>query len=166
MTKRFTNYQAFANHLKKVQRQIPLSIKGMLLLFCEVVEKDLTKNIIGRTMPLGQVGAFRPWPPLQEDTIKEKMRLGLGKNGNPKSFLYATGALHDSFEHTIQHNKAVVGTDIPYAAVQEYGSPMRGIPARPFIGPASIRAMEKLQKIYQKILDDTLEGKPPFRVRP
>ena len=164
MVKRFDSYSEYAKHLQQIRRrQLPLTIRGMLLCWAETAAKDLQGAIIGRIMPLGKTGTFIAWAPLKNITIAIKTAKHLGKGGDPRTMLYATGALHGSIKYRIDAsaNTAIVGTNDKKAEWLEYGT-IR-MPPRPFIGPAGLRAADKLNVRFHKLLSSTLEGKPPFR---
>lgn len=161
-----SNLKQFEEALIKLERQITLSKDAMLLMFQEEVKHELQDNILGRLSPLpgsmSQVGVFSTWQPLAESTIDRKASHGLGRDGNPNSMLWSTGALAESIESTVEipHTKATVGTDIEYAAALEFGTSR--MPPRPFMGPAASRAMSRLYPRFERILTRTIAGQRPF----
>jgi len=128
----------------------------------EVGELALTiaqKRLIGRGTPLEKVGEFGPWAPLKDSTIGQKSKKGLGLGGNPASILYATGELQRSVRLNVRRNMATIGSDIPYAAVHEYGAPSKNIPPRPVFGPAMILAASEMRRHLRKLLTASIAGR-------
>lgn len=151
------SYAQWANDLSAMVHRIPLVEHQILDLWAKETQKEAKDVIIGRTSPLEATGEFPAWEPLLDATIEAKAKKGLGLGGDPNSMLYASGALHDSIEETVEGKTGYVGTDVPYAAVHEYGSVH--VPPRPFLGPSSVRVMVRLYTRFHKMFQRTLEGK-------
>lgn len=136
---------------------MPHVVTEMVEEWATETQKEAKENIIGRTSPLPATGEFPAWEDLLDSTIRAKERAGLGKGGDPYSILYASGDLYESIEKTVEGNHGAVGSDLPYAAVHEYGS--LTVPPRAFLGPASAIVLARLYTKFQKKLKRTLEGK-------
>lgn len=154
---KINGFDGLADQFRKVQRGMPQFEQKMCHLWADAVQNEAKEAIIGRTTPLEAVGEFPAWEPLLDETIRAKDRAGLGKGGDPYSMLYATGALYESIEKTVEPHRAAVGTDVEYAAVHEYGSV--NVPPRPFLGPSAVRVSVRLYPKFQKMLTRHLEGK-------
>lgn len=69
------------------------------------------------------------WSPLKEAYLRYKV-----KKGYSEKKLHRTTTLAQSFTYTVETNRAIVGTPVPYAPFHEYGT-KKGIPPRPFMTP-------------------------------
>jgi len=160
--KRFKNIGQLADHLERqvLNRQLPSAFVEILEKTGQNAHHQAQDIIIGRVNPLPATGPFPQWAPLKDATIAAKSRNGLGKNGNPKSMLYATGNLHDHIAFHVDRTQKTMtlGTNVEYAAMHEYGDPIHNIPARPFLAPAIIRAVEARKNANGKMLNQALGG--------
>lgn len=68
-----------------------------------------------------------PWEPLSEEYRRRKKR-------HPDMILVLNEYLANSFRYDAGDDELEFGTDRIYAAVHHFGSPKKGIPARPFLG--------------------------------
>jgi len=91
-----------------------------------------------------------PWQGLADATIKARRR----KGSYPGKILQDTGTLVGSFYTKNTSSEAVVGTDVPYAAVHQLGSTTKNIPARKFLAFTS----EDREEFKRIALDFIVEG--------
>lgn len=103
-----------------------------------IVQED-ARNRIGEYQQA--TGPFAAWEPLADSTEKEKARQGYPSNAP----LLAEGGLRDSIVVEHKGKEAVVGSNDPAAAYQEFGTD--NIPPRPFLGPAAFDNQEKIHKL-------------------
>jgi phage virion morphogenesis protein len=88
------------------------------------------------------------WRPLQPATLKERARKGYtGK------ILERTGQLKRSFTEKYTDTEAIVGTNLKYAAVHQFGSTKKNIPARPFLKVTNEGVSKYTNIVKQYILD-------------
>jgi phage gpG-like protein len=134
--KEFSSFGTFAAHL------------GRLALIGEEVTHHVTEEgakIIqkGAQAKLGEyqeyTGPFNAWAELADSTKADRVAQGFPEN-EP---LLRTGTLHDSIEISCSGNHAVVGSNDEVALYQEVGTD-RGIPPRPFLGPAGFEAKQPI----------------------
>lgn len=159
MSRKLTSIGALSDQLGTIlSRQLPRMYRSVLEQVGETCETIAKNKIIGRITPLQQVGNYQPWEPLKDATIEQKARYGLGKEGDARSMLFATGALHESISFSVAfaRKQTFVGTNNAYAAVHEYGS--SHVPPRPFLGPSMVMTMEKLYAKFENQLCKTLDG--------
>lgn len=116
----------------------------------ELVEAD-AKRRIGEYQP--ETGPFPAWEPLAESTEAEKGRLGL-QPGEP---LLRDGTLRDSIVTEHRWHEAVVRSEDPVAAYQEFGT--EDIPPRPFLGPAAFENRETIHTLIGVAAVAALAGK-------
>jgi HK97 gp10 family phage protein len=145
-----------------LKRQLPRMFRETLEDVGAHAEHRAKEDIIGRIRPLGQVGPFQAWAPLAESTIESKASQHLGKDGDPRTMLYATGELHDSINYKVYSGKkeVVLGTDCPHAGFLEYGTGK--MPPRPFVAPAMYLTVAALYKSMETRLSRTLSGSQTF----
>lgn len=106
------------------------------------------------------------WRPLEKSTLKWRSKKGYG----PTPLLKASGKMYESFGlfNRTQKKSLEVGTDLPYAASQQFGSTMQKfggtIPPRPFAVVSdqsnteiSEYVTDKLNNIVQDAIDRTKE---------
>lgn len=103
-----------------------------------MIQKD-AQNRIGEYQR--EVPPFPAWDPLAPGTIDDRVRQGYA----PDEPLLRRGDLRESIEAESNALEAVVGSRMPIAAYQEFGTVR--IPPRPFIGPAAISTMDIVCKI-------------------
>jgi len=122
---------------------------------------NLQRNLIDLHQPLDEIGqtiadnialGFRdeqspdgtPWDDLS-DTTKARRRKGKGSGSD--QILNDTGVLKNSFTHNVSGDSVEVGTNLEYAATQQFGAkkgqygkgaPWGDIPARPFMPEESL----------------------------
>lgn len=160
--KRLNNFRELADELKRVERNLPPMFNSVLHIVGEAAAKEAKEKIIGRISPLPAVPPYNAWLPLKPATVDYKTYKGWGKYGNARSILYATGAMYDSIGYKVRKGarQVAIGTDIQYAAVQEYGG--GHVPPRPFLGPAVVRTAQRLYPRMELIFWRTLCGKRAF----
>jgi phage virion morphogenesis protein len=73
-------------------------------------------------------GRPRRWRPLNPATIRQRKRKGYTGN-----ILQRTGQLKRSITEKVTNTEAIVGTNLKYAGVHQFGSRKQNIPARPFL---------------------------------
>lgn len=129
---------SFTTHLAEMSVNTVLSLKAGLHAAATVIEEDAKKRI-GEYQ--GDSGPFGAWAPLADSTEEEKERLGYELNAP----LLRSGELRDSIKHEVHTLEAVVGSESPIAAYQEFGTDK--IPPRPSIGPAAFENKEKIEGI-------------------
>lgn len=141
--KMFASPIKFAEHLLTAATAEVVALHTGLVKTAELVQKT-AQSEIGHLQP--SVGPFPAWEELAESTKEDKERKGYVFNGeyNP---LLRTGSLRDSIEYEISGAEAVIGSRSPIAAYQEFGT-SRGIPPRPFMGPALFRNKDKIIAIF------------------
>lgn len=139
MTQEFHSLTAFAVKLLTlevaVQRELHVGLKHA----AQLVEHT-AKEEIGHYQPA--VGPFDAWPELADETKAQRERMGF----SPNDPLLRTGELRDSISHQVHGLEAAVGSTSDIALYQELGT-SRGIPPRPFLGPALIRNEHQIMKI-------------------
>ena len=89
------------------------------------------------------------WPALQPETIARKM---MGD-----SPLLETGQLRASIQWNSEGNEGYVGSDDMNAVYHELGT-SRGVPARPFLGPAAIKMEDQIHKMAAKAVLAVIMG--------
>ena len=144
------NLRQFAADMRRVRDQMPEAKAAALRSAAESV-RDEAKALIGTELA--------DWPALAGSTIAEKRRLGFAGKVSDTDPLLRTGELRATIqvgEITPQH--AVVGTDDPIAAYQEFGT--ERIPPRPFIGAAVFRTEAVARHKMAMVLVETLKGRP------
>lgn len=99
-------------------------------------------------------GPFPGWPELAESTKADRAAQGFPEN-EP---LLRTGTLRDSIEVHQEGDKAVVGSRDEVALYQEVGTE-KGIPPRPFLGPAAFEAKQPIGVIAGNTLIAWISGK-------
>lgn len=73
-----------------------------------------------------------------------------------RSLLQSEGGLLDSIQYLVTDGEVEVGSNLIYAATQQYGDDARGIPARPYLGISDENEAEideLLQDHYRELLD-------------
>ena len=74
--------------------------------------------------------AGEPWAPLKPATVQGRLRQRYGSG----PILERSGDLGARILADWDNTSAVAGTNVVYAATHHFGDPLRGIPARPFLG--------------------------------
>jgi hypothetical protein len=150
MTTEFKSFGAFGRHL------------GRLALVGEEVSHHVTEEaakIIQKDAQhrLGEyqdyTGPFNTWAELADSTKADRVAKGFPEN-EP---LLRTGELRDSIEVSVKGNEAVVGSVSDIAMYQELGTD-RGIPPRPFLGPAAFDAKHPICEMGAKTIVAWVSG--------
>lgn len=96
-----------------------------------IAEQTRERLASGKASPSGS-----PWAPWRDP---DDHRPG-------EELLESSGALLRSIRSQLDGETIEVGSPLPYAAAQQFGSARRGLPARPFLGlsPANRAAIEQL----------------------
>lgn len=121
----------------------------------KVVQED-AKDRIGEYQLA--VGPFQKWLDLKDETKEERLRLGYSED-DP---LFRSGALRNSIvtEHTAK--QAIIGSKLPIAAYQEFGT--NRISPRPFLGPAAYARKKQICAIIGAHFVSALVGDDPVHV--
>lgn len=111
-----------------------------------LLEKKL-KSELGKT-----IGAVNPkfgWPPLTAQTIKQKAALKLGKGGDPRTMLYATGEFYHSIKVVVDPKSLAIhlGSTSQHAVYTEFGTVNQ--PARPVFRPVSKKVIDDFKPIFE-----------------
>jgi HK97 gp10 family phage protein len=127
----------FGLYLAEAALATPIALRSGLDRVASTIERD-AKAKIGHYQ--GDSGPFSAWEPLADSTEEEKARLGYP----PDAPLLRDGDLRESIKHEVGALEAVVGSQSPIAAYQEFGTAT--IPPRPFIGPAAFENKETISR--------------------
>lgn len=153
MLKLFANPGAFAAELLKAATEIAVGAKAGLEISAKLIQED-AQSQLGSYQ--GAVGGFSEWVPLAASTLADKVRKGF----QVPSPLLRTGDLRDSIQYEVEPWEAVIGSTSPIAAYQEFGT-SRGIPPRPFLGPAAFKNKDKITAILgATVIAGMLGGAP------
>jgi phage gpG-like protein len=90
------------------------------------------------------------WPSLKPETIARKVMGDIP--------LLETGQLRDSIPWNSEGNQGYVGSDDMKAVYHEFGT-SRGVPARPFLGPAALKMEDQIHKMAAKPVMAVLMGR-------
>ncbi len=69
------------------------------------------------------------WKALKPKTIERRLKAGKW----PGQILQVNRNLNNSILPKVDENRAIIGTNLPYARPHQFGSPRQKIPARPFL---------------------------------
>ncbi len=148
--------KAITNALHELQSKV-IDLRPVLLKIGEIVQKS-TEDRLNSGKNVDPTG--KPWVTLQPWYQKEKKK-------RQNQILSLEGRLADSITHdVIDGNTAVVGTNVPYAAIHQFGGVIRPktakalnvggravkkvtIPARPFLGISN----DDKENILDAVLD-------------
>ena len=125
---------------KRVQDLTPL-MRQIGYTLIDVVEQNFeTESFLGR-----------PWHPLAESTKRQKAKKGYEK------ILQNRGMLAESVDFVATKDKLVLGTNVEYAAIHQFGGDAgknhrAHIPARPFL------PIDENAKLPQKIEDEIMDA--------
>jgi hypothetical protein len=149
---------SFGDLAKALATAVPATITSLdagMAAAGRVIQKDAKARIGSYQDAQPPFGA---WPPLTPQTQAERVAQGF----TPDDPLLRTGELRDSIvtEHTFL--ETVVGSKMPIAAYQEYGT--AHVPPRPFIGPAAVAKMDTVCKMLGTRAVLGLSGRPAIDV--
>jgi HK97 gp10 family phage protein len=146
----FHDIEAFIAHLSTLEKAVHQRTQEGLRHAAARVEQT-AKEQLGTYQPA--VGSFNAWPKLAPKTLEQHARMGVGDTP-----LLVTGKLRDSIGYEVEDNAAIVGTKLPLAAAQEFGTDR--IPPRPFMGPALHRNIPEIEKIMGEALFAAMTERP------
>lgn len=140
----FANPGQFAAHLLKAALEVAAGAHVGLEASAKLVQTD-AQNQLGEYQ--GAAGGFPAWAPLRDATLADKEAKGFPV----PSPLLRTGDLRDSIQYEVGAWEAVIGSQSPIAAYQEFGTSRTGwgigIAPRPFLGPAAFKNRDKIRAI-------------------
>ncbi|HEV8029800.1 MAG TPA: hypothetical protein VGP42_02155 [Stellaceae bacterium] len=137
----FSSFSGLAEFLAKQVAAMPAAKHEALEISARLVEKTAKAK-------LGHYQAG--WPRLQPETIARK--------ATGDSPLLEEGGLRDSIQHRVEGDSAAeIGSDLELAIWQEMGT-SRGIPPRPFMGPAGAEKAEAVTEIIGAAVVGVLGG--------
>jgi phage virion morphogenesis protein len=95
------------------------------------------------------------WAPLSPKYLLRKQKRWPGRN-----ILQFSGAMLRTLIREVQGNLVIVGSNLPYAPVHQFGSKKKsgrgsGIPARPWL-PSEETAAREAQRLGEEILEDAI----------
>lgn len=159
----FKSFKSLALHL---QNRAIKRYKANLNSALHDLGKDIQETAQARIgTHASAVGQYPSWKPLAPSTVAKKTRMGWGKNGNPGSPLYATGAFSRDISHKVNKSRSyvVVGTNKEYIAYHEFGSSKH--PPRPVFGPSAHLVIPKHLNKIKKAGVDGLSGASTVRFK-
>lgn len=148
--KEFSSFGAFARHLAvtaAIGEEVTHHITEKA---AEIIKEDAQKRI-GEYQD--GVGPFVTWAPLADSTKEDRVAKGFTED-DP---LLRTGELRDSIHVSAKGNEAVVGSDSDIALYQELGTE-KGIPPRPFLGPAGYESKLNIGEMSAKTVIAWISG--------
>jgi phage gpG-like protein len=113
------------------------------------IEKELTAEVDDNIRKGFQKKELK-WPPLSKEYQHYKKKEGR----NTKGLIYHGALLKATDSRVKIDSKKIqikVFNNMKYAAVHEFGSKKKNIPARPFIKPALEKTQKNLPKIIEKV---------------
>jgi len=130
--KEFASFGSFARHLVVLAAEGEAVSHHITKEGAKIIQKDAQKRL-GEYQDYA--GPFNAWAPLADSTKADRVAKGFPED-EP---LLRTGDLRDSIVVDAHGNEAVVASDSEVALYQEVGTD-RGIPPRPFLGPAAFES--------------------------
>lgn len=124
----FSGFGKFATHLLLLEAEGGEVTNHITQKSAELVQRN-AKARLGDYQDA--TGPFNAWAELADSTKEDRVSKGYAEN-EP---LVREGDLRDSIEVERHHHEAVIGSRSEIAMWQELGTD-RGIPPRPFLGPA------------------------------
>lgn len=106
-----------ANNLKQMQK------------FWHSVGEYMKKRTIKECFDKEQSPDGQKWKPLSKARHKQRI-----KKGANYKILTDTGELRRSVQYKASDNDVVIGSNLKYAPIHQFGSSKKNIPARPFLG--------------------------------
>jgi len=149
MTKKLNSLAELAAVLSVNTVRTLAAMENSMALAARVVQED-AKERIGEYQEAA--GPYPLWEPLAESTEAEKARLGYP----PDAPLLRDGTLRDSIVTEHHALEAIIGSKMPVAAFQEFGTSK--MPARPFLGPAAFANRKKITRIIGRTATAALSG--------
>jgi phage gpG-like protein len=157
-----SNAQQVADSLHEASRRVS-DIRPLLALVGEEVRASIVSNFDAQSDPMG-----RPWKPLKRPrrqrgrfskarVMKKLLGMHLAAAGVPSAFglgatkiLIDTGRLRASIAKKVEGNSRVlIGTNVVYAAAQNFGYQPRNLPARTFLG---------IRRGDERVIEKTIEA--------
>lgn len=148
--KEFSSFGSFAKHLLVTAELGEVVTHHIAEKAGQIIQEDAQKRI-GEYQEY--VGPFNAWAPLAESTVADRIAKGF----SPDDPLLRTGDLRDSIQVEATGNEAVVGSASEIAMYQELGTD-RGIPPRPFLGPAAFESKLPIGEMAAKTVVAWVSG--------
>lgn len=159
----------FADHISRTARVMPI-LRQRALRISGARLARISRGYIGEYQNFS--GPFSPWRPLAVSTLlggvsptgyhyKGKIELGFAPPDNP---LLRTGELRDSIGFQLTPRGVVIGSALPVARYQEFGTHdtprHNAIPPRPFIGPAVyVHGWDEVQRVARIVFHPLMSGR-------
>lgn len=142
-TKILHSFAELGEHLNTDKKKLVKALEKSLGEAAKAIQENAQEKI-GEYQETA--GPYPAWEPLAESTEAAKARHGYPADAP----LLASGGLRDSIEAEHKGLEAVVGTNDPTAAYQEFGT--ASIPPRSFLGAAAFEQQEEIQKLIGKAI--------------
>jgi phage virion morphogenesis protein len=120
-------------------------------------------NIIGESFEKEQSPDGKPWKPVAETKELAKHRLSAWRKGKQfkKKILHDSGLLSESFSAKIKSGGLIVGTNLEYAAIHQFGGKAGRrkkvtIDARPFLPVTGDKLLKSTEEEIYKIIEEHL----------
>lgn len=144
----FSSFALLGSHLANMRGNIEESIEDTLnyaaIRTLQQIRKKFGKYQKG-------IGPFPAWDPLTAETLRRRRKRGINAADMP---LLESGELKDSYSIEDAHPGVVIGSDSPYAGVQETGN--EHIPPRPVVGPSILEVersnVDDLAQVFANVL--------------
>ncbi|MBR0253933.1 MAG: phage virion morphogenesis protein [Synergistaceae bacterium] len=110
--------------------------------FWQLVGSYIKKQTVNERFNKEQSPSGEKWKPLKHPSKKKGKR----------KILTDTGTLRRSINFKANHDSAVVGSNLKYAAVHQFGGRKKNIPARPFLGvnASEMKHISQMLSLYIK----------------
>jgi hypothetical protein len=145
----FSSFALLGSHLGGLEEAIPEAIEDTLNYAAIRVLQRIRKKF-GNYQP--PVGPFPGWDPLTPETIARRARRGIQAAENTP--LLESEDLKESYQIEDASPGVVIGSDSPYAGVQETGN--EHIPPRPVVGPSilevELNSKDDLAEVFADVL--------------
>lgn len=144
----FSSFALLGEHLADMHGHIDEAIEDTLN-YAAIRVLQIIRKKFGKYQP--PIGPFPGWDPLTPETLARRRRRGINPNNEP---LLESKDLKESYTIEDGHPGVVIGSDSPYAGVQETGN--EHIPPRPVVGPAILQVensnKEDLAQVFANVL--------------